>query len=210
MSSPGFFWRLPIRSSENWLCLRVGDYRFSEDLDFTLISKATSTVLLSHLEGLLDRLAEEERFQFAVPMDRVEERETSLTAYINFVGPLQARLDSRHIKVDLTLSEKVIFPIVPRAVRSDYSDGAGRRIAVYSLEEVLVEKLCAIIGRTEPRDIYDAHFLFGLKGIDFVQIPAAFAEKAEFKGIDPARLTEVGRQKSQIGSAVAKAPGASN
>lgn len=167
------------------------EYRFSEDLDFTLLTETDGRILPAHLERVLERLAKDEGFQFAVPAERIEQREGSVTAYINFVGPLQARLDSRDIKIDLTLSEKVIFPTVPRAVQSPFSDGVGKKIVAYSLEEILVEKLCAIIGRTEPRDIYDAHYLFGLDEIDFSQIPAAFADKAGFKGIEAARLNEV-------------------
>jgi len=164
------------------------DYRYSEDLDFTLTQQIENDIVLQKLKQALDILARGQGFQFAVPTEKVEERADSLTAYINFVGPLQARLDSRSIKVDFTLSEMLIFPIEPRAVHSPYSDAIARNFPAYTLEEILVEKLCAIIGRTEPRDIYDVNYLFGASDIDFHRIPDAFREKAEFKGIEPGRL----------------------
>lgn len=166
------------------------DYRYSEDLDFTLRKEIANKELLARLNKTLDTLAKEQGFQFAVPPEKIEERADSLTAYINFVGPLQARLGSRSIKVDFTLSEKLIFPLESKEIHSPYSDAVQKSFATYSLEEILVEKLCAIIGRTEPRDIYDVNYLFGVDDIDFHNIPDAFREKADFKGIDPNRLKE--------------------
>ncbi|MHB0866181.1 MAG: nucleotidyl transferase AbiEii/AbiGii toxin family protein [Thermoleophilia bacterium] len=164
------------------------DYRYSEDLDFTLRKEIANDDLVAQLDETLETLAKEQGFQFAVPPEKIEERTDSLTVYIDFVGPLQARLGSRSVKVDFTLSEKLIFPVEGKEVHSPYSDAISKNIASYSLEEILVEKLCAIIGRTEPRDIYDVNYLFGVGDIDFHKIPDAFREKAEFKGIDPERL----------------------
>lgn len=164
------------------------DYRYSEDLDFTLTREITNAVLFQKLNETLNRLAKEQGFQFAVPEEKIEEREDSLTAYVNFVGPLQARLDSRSIKVDFTLTEKLIFPIDPKEIHSPYSDAVNRSLPTYTLEEILVEKLCAIIDRTEPRDIFDVNYLFGVDEIDIHSITDAFRQKAEFKGIDPGKL----------------------
>lgn len=166
------------------------DYRYSEDLDFTLRQEIAGDDLLGQLIETLEKLAKAQGFQFSVPPEKIEKRNDSLTAYINFVGPLQARLDSRNIKIDFTLSEKLIFPIEAKEIHSTYSDPAKTKFATYSLEEILVEKLCALIGRTEPRDIYDVSYLFGINDIDFQNIPAAFGEKAEFKSIEPGRLKE--------------------
>lgn len=165
-------------------------YRYSEDLDFTLIGEADPDVLLAGLTEMLNRLAKSQGFQFDIPAERIERRAESLTVYASFVGPLQARAASRDIKIDMTLVERLIFPVQRRAVVSEYTDRIEKEILVYSLEEVLTEKLCAIIGRTEPRDVYDAHFLLERPDIDFYLIPSAFAEKASAKGVDPARLTE--------------------
>ena len=166
------------------------DYRYSEDLDFTLTQKVSNDQLLQRLSEALTVLAKEQGFQFALPEEKIDERADSLTAYVNFVGPLQARLESRSIKIDFTLSEKLIFPLEAKEIHSPYSDAVIQSLPAYALEEILIEKLCAIIGRTEPRDIYDVHYLFGVNGIDFHKIPVAFREKAKFKGYDPKRLKD--------------------
>lgn len=164
------------------------DYRYSEDLDFTLRKEIANDDLLARLRESLANLIKEQGFQFDIPPEKIEERADSLTVYIHFVGPIRSRLGSRSVKVDFTLSEKLIFPIEGKEIHSPYSDATSKKFATYTLEEIIVEKLCAIIGRTEPRDIYDVNYLFGAGGIDFHKIPDALREKAEFKGIDPERL----------------------
>jgi predicted nucleotidyltransferase component of viral defense system len=166
------------------------DYRYSEDLDFTVVGTVQPDPILAIVDETLRRLAHGEGFQFEMPAGRIERRADSLTVYVSFVGPLQSRLGSRDVKVDFTLSERLVFPVVDKLVFSSYSDRIDCAIGSYSLEEVVTEKLCAVIGRTEPRDVYDLHFLMGRSEIAFPQIPAAFAEKARSKGIDPARLGE--------------------
>jgi uncharacterized protein len=166
------------------------DYRYSEDLDFTVIAEAEPSELLAGFTETLSRLSKSQGFQFDIPAERIERRAESLTAYVNFVGPLQARATSRDIKIDITLVERLIFPVQKKVVVSEYTDRIDKEILVYSLEEVLTEKLCAIIGRSEPRDVYDAHFLMQRPEIDFYLIPSAFREKAAARGIDPTRLAE--------------------
>jgi len=159
------------------------NYRYSEDLDFTLLEKITPENLLLNLELLLNNLSINQGFQFIIPPEKTEIRKDSITVYIGFVGPLQARLGRRFIKVDFTLSEKIMFNIMPKIIYSEFSDAIKKNIKAYSLEEILVEKLCAMVSRTEPRDIYDVDFLFKQE-LDFGSLPAALIEKAIFKGID--------------------------
>lgn len=133
-----------------------------------------------------------------IPPEKIEVRLNTITTYISFVGTLQARLGSRFIKVDFTLNEKVLFSISPLFIHSFYSDTVKKQINTYSLEEIMIEKLCTIIGRTEPRDIYDIYFLFE-QNLDFMAIPSAFKEKAKFKGIDPNNIKDsIERKKNTI------------
>lgn len=166
------------------------DYRFSEDLDFTVIDGLGSEELLSGLSDTLKRLAQQQGFEFEVPEDEIEQRDNSLTVYVHFKGPLQASMKHRKVKIDFTLTELLCFDVERKAILSEYSDKVERKICSYSLEEVITEKLCAVLGRTEPRDIYDLNELFALPDLDFHLIPAAFAEKAASKNVDPSTLAE--------------------
>ena len=197
---------IPDSSLEGLLAFKGGtalkkvyfeDYRFSEDIDFTVLGDADAAVLLGSLAEVTERLASDVGLIFRVDEARAESRPGSLTAYVDFVGPLQGALGSRDIKFDFTFNEMIVFPLITRRLISRYSDSENLRkdIRVYSLEEILVEKMCALIGRTEPRDLYDAHFLLGLGDLDYESVLDGFSVKAEKKGIDPTRLLDVLRER---------------
>lgn len=176
------------------------DYRYSEDLDFTLLEELDVGTLINDFGAVLKDLERSQAFIFDLKEEKIEERTDSLTVYVDFVGPLQARLGSRDLKVDFTLIEKLLYPVEEKMIKAPYSDckGLSRRLKTYSLEEILAEKLCALIGRTEPRDLYDAHFLLSLSKLDHHLIIQGFREKAVFKGVDPQRLSVILAEKEQV------------
>jgi predicted nucleotidyltransferase component of viral defense system len=173
------------------------DYRFSEDLDFTILNEINIENLISSIKLMLNNLTKNQGLQFDILSEKIEVRANTITIYIGFVGPLQARLKSRFIKVDFTLKEKIFFKTNPLFIQSFYSDIIKKQINTYSLEEVMIEKLCAVIGRTEPRDIYDVYFLFE-QDLDFLNIPSAFREKAKFKEINPNNIKDLIIRKKNI------------
>ena len=173
------------------------DYRFSEDLDFTVLSNLEVDRLLELLSEVFSSLAGEVALMFRTDDRKIEARADSLSLYVDFVGPLQGALGSRNIKLDFTYSEDLVYPLKQRVISAHYSDcdDVSRSLNVYSLEEVLVEKLCALIGRTEPRDLYDVHFLLGSGGLDYQSIAQGFKSKAASKNVDPGRLSQVLRER---------------
>lgn len=144
-------------------------YRYSEDLDFTILNKLDETDLKDKFRKVLRNLERSQAFVFDLKEERIEHHTDSLTFYVDFVGPLQAKLCSRDIKVDFTLDEKLYYPVLEKPVKAPYSDckDSKNEIKAYSLEEILAEKLCALIGRTEPRDLYDAYFLLEVGQLDY-------------------------------------------
>lgn len=169
------------------------DYRYSEDLDFTLLKPTDEDVLINGFRVILSDVARSQGFQFGLKDEKIERRTDTLTFYIDYVGPLQARLGSRDIKTDITLTEKLEFPLEEKVIISPYSDSKGlrRKLKVYSLEEILAEKLCAVIGRTEPRDLYDLYYLLELRDLDYQAVASAFPVKAKSKDIDHRRLSRL-------------------
>jgi hypothetical protein len=69
------------------------------------------------------------------------------------------------VKVDITISEKIVLPLENGTVLQSYAEfsdvAANREVRVYSLGEILTEKIVALSdrARTEPRDLYDAWHL---------------------------------------------------
>jgi predicted nucleotidyltransferase component of viral defense system len=113
----------------------VPDYRFSEDLDFTLLdTRLTNAELCTMAEELFPWLAREANITLVT--QRVEEHSSgNPTIYLNYVGPLQAALTSRFLKVDFSQDENLAFPTEERPVQSPYSDCQGQQatLVVYSM-----------------------------------------------------------------------------
>lgn len=171
----------------------VPDYRFSEDLDFTLLNPHTTNVeLLAAIEHTFPWLAREANITLVTR--RVEEHAGgNPTFYLNYVGPLQADINSRFLKVDISRDEILAFPTPKKPVRSSYSDCQGRRsmLVVYSLEEVFAEKLRSLLTRTEPRDLYDIHYILTNRMVDMEHMSFCMTPKFEAKGLVVSDLKSV-------------------
>lgn len=174
-------------------CLRkcyFPDYRFSEDLDFTLLRAASTRQLQSALDEAVDEL-EREGFEFP-QLPKVEALsddygKISLQARVYFRGVLQFRGQPRAIRLDLNQDEVLLFPAVERALHHPYSDAAAitARWACYDLREVLAEKLRAICGQRRyaiSRDLYDIAFLIG-QGVETGNVLEALPSKFAVKDV---------------------------
>lgn len=167
------------------------EYRFSEDLDFTLRVDLAHDDLVRAFEALFPWLGQRTNLTLTLRSAELSVFE-STTLLVNFVGPLKARLGSRHLKVDITRGELLLHSPVERPLLAPYSDyPPDVTLPTYPLEEILTEKLCALMGRTEPRDLYDVYWLFEWGDVDLEFLPADFAAKCGHKGQDPKRLDEV-------------------
>lgn len=168
------------------------DYRFSEDLDFTLVDeKITNQELLTEFEKVYAFVKQEANISLKFK-EHDEHESGSLVFYVNYVGPLQANIDSRDIKIDITRGEILEFEIETKPLIITYSDLPPDSFVLrcYSLPEVLVEKMAALMGRTEPRDIYDFWYLTEQDGLKPKDYRGEFERKATNKKHDPAKLEE--------------------
>ena len=168
------------------------DYRFSEDLDFTLLNNDISNDdLLKEFEKVYAFVKEEANivFQFKESNTHIS---GSIAFYINYIGPLQGNINSRDVKIDITRGEILEYEIEKRQVFITYSDLPEESFILqcYSLQEVLIEKMAALMGRTEPRDLYDFWYLTEFEGMKVKDYKPEFERKAKNKGHDPAKFEE--------------------
>tara|TARA_R110000868_G_scaffold21160_5_gene88239 strand:+ start:1599 stop:2411 length:813 start_codon:yes stop_codon:yes gene_type:complete len=170
------------------------DYRYSEDLDFTLIDEGISNEeILEAFAECLEYVSDESGLILQINPDKekVHKPTGSLKFIINYVAPLKAALDNRYLKVDVTRGEIIEFDLQERPVFYEYSDiPEDFQVKCYSLSEVLIEKMTAVMGRTIPRDIYDLWYLFECEGLDLADHNIEFESKARNKGHDPAQFRE--------------------
>ncbi len=172
-------------------------YRFSEDLDFTLLDEISIDDLAAKIEAFFPWLRRE--VNITLTIRKLEVHQSGSPAfYLNYVGPLRGDLGSRFLKTDFTRDELLVFPLVEAPLQIPYSDCKQRveTLYCYSPEEILAEKLCALLGRTEPRDLYDIYYLLTYQLVDFESVSIRLNGKMEHKGLNPANLGNVLERKS--------------
>lgn len=161
------------------------DYRFSEDLDFSLTEEIDQDVILSEFSKIFTWVKDESGITFEhVRQDPASEN--IYTFYISYIGPLPG--SAKEVKVDVTFKEKIITSIQEKKIIKTYEEYTDFiddiKISVYSLEEVAIEKTCALFSanRNEPRDLYDMYSLITEKGLDISSLRSEIKQKMEFKG----------------------------
>jgi predicted nucleotidyltransferase component of viral defense system len=104
--------------------------------------------------------------------------------------------------MDFTRNELLVNDPTEAELKAPYGDyPQAVRLPTYTISEIFAEKLCALMGRTEPRDLYDVWWLLESGNIEPVLLIHDFLRKAEHKGHDPARLeTMISRKESRFGS----------
>jgi predicted nucleotidyltransferase component of viral defense system len=184
--------------SQQWVfkggtCLKkcyIETYRFSEDLDFTVLPggpfepSAIGPLLLRTLERVHD--ASGIQFSAKPPALRLRPDGLSTEGRVYYVGPRQTPVPAR-VKLDISANETVVRPPVLREIGHPYLDplpGPGR-VRCYSFEELFAEKLRAMAQRGRPRDLYDIVNLFRRNDLRLYpeQIRAALVEKCAVKSI---------------------------
>ncbi len=164
----------------------VGDYRFSEDLDFTLSKETSFEDILKYLEIAFNYTYKESGIMFHfIRQDRHTHKNT-YTFFIGFEGPLPG--GEKEIKVDVTIQEKVVWQILKKKVLREYKEyediPEDSILNVYSLNEISAEKIIALLdrARNEPRDLYDIWYLSSHQHVDVSELIDGIELKLEFRG----------------------------
>ena len=169
------------------------NYRFSEDLDFTLIDETVSNEqILQEFNNLFEFIKEESNIDMRIDTKKWTIHESgSPQFYIDYVASLQGSMGSRDLKIDITKGEILETEIVTKTIFRNYSDlEEDFKVQCYSLAEVLIEKMTALMGRTEPRDLYDFWYLTEIERFKISDYLFEFQNKAQHKKQDPKRFME--------------------
>ena len=108
----------------------------------------------------------------------------SHTFHLRYQGPLPAAND---VKVDITINEVLCFPLQARPIQRIYSSfddlPAGPTVNVYSIQEIVVEKLPTLSdrARNEPRDLYDLWYLFRASNVRVAEMRTELDAKLAFR-----------------------------
>ena len=151
------------------------DYRYSADLDFSVVdgdrdgAYASIDAALAAVSGAIDALS----------LTEDEPRR------IEYQGPL-GRL--RSLKLDLADDELVLDVATVGVLRRWPDLPETGSIRVYSLEEIASEKLRCVMQRMQCRDLLDLWRLFEDAGVDPRDAAEMFRCKAKHRGLKPQRF----------------------
>jgi predicted nucleotidyltransferase component of viral defense system len=166
------------------------DYRYSEDLDFTLVDDDLSNDAIQDAFNEVFQYVREEA-NISLSMEDFGIHKTgNINFYISYVGPLGGAGANKRVKVDISRTEMLIFQLEKRPMLDAYSDQEDCMVQCYSLDEIMTEKMRSLLSRTQPRDYYDLWFLSEMEGMEMADHRYEFEAKARHKGLDPDSLQE--------------------
>ena len=180
-----------------------GDYRFSEDLDFS----ATATLPSGTTLDAAIREACEQAVKLAQPYaalgldcERYIEREPhpeGQDAYTIRATLPWHREPRTRVSIEITRTELLINPAQLRPILHGYEEPLEAQLWVYALEEIVLEKLRAILqhrkaletrgwSRSRARDYYDLWRILGTyeDRLDLTTFSASLKTKCALRGVD--------------------------
>ena len=152
-------------------CLKkiyLKEYRFSEDLDFTL--KEEASVNPNEIEKqLLESFAiGADLFGLMIDKDNIaispfpDKQGLFIQIKIPFQSPLMVSGSLPRVKFDLSKNEVLVDSPHDSSLLHDYSDAEHviTPVQSYSMDEIFAEKCRALVERARPRDLYDVVHLY--------------------------------------------------
>ncbi|MEW5936883.1 MAG: nucleotidyl transferase AbiEii/AbiGii toxin family protein [Candidatus Thermoplasmatota archaeon] len=165
-------------------CLRkvFGLDRYSEDLDFNLLTGKPEKMLGDGVRGL--KIAGIES-----SLACLKKRKSVYLATIRYQGPLYtgSRISEGSMRIEIAEQKPRLAPEW-RTIVSPFPDAGTYSVLSMAPEELLAEKLRALVQRRKARDIYDTWFLLK-RGVTVRQ--DLLDSKFDELGMDPRRITDI-------------------
>lgn len=185
-----------------------GDYRFSEDLDFSVIDAPKGDelerLLIEALESATTLLSEQGIFK--IELERHYEKEPHPRAQDAFDILVQFPKHRRPmcaLKIEITHDEPVLLQPETKSIIHGYGEVLDAAINCYQLEEIVSEKLRAMLQtrqkffekgskRPRARDYYDLWKIFTKYGkeLDKQKIKVIFPKKCQHREINYTSVEE--------------------
>jgi len=157
------------------------DWRYSEDLDFTVPKALTKEEIIATLDQVTRYI--NEKVGITLILKSIHLNPEYAQVKIQFLGPLN---NKNTIKIDISFNELLVLKPDKKQIISEYSDQEKHSILAYPLEEALSEKIRSILQRGKTRDFYDVWKIlkYHLNIIDKSLLKDVLLKKCEFKNIE--------------------------
>jgi predicted nucleotidyltransferase component of viral defense system len=179
------------------------DYRFSQDLDFSTTGTTPKgkdlLVLMKQACKVAENLIEKQNSHITIKCEPYREKQPHPFGQEAFTILAQYPWHNKHgtrVMVEITMAEPVLKIPVQMQILHGYGEAIDHSINVYSLDEVVAEKIRAILqyaeklhergwGRSRARDYYDLWRILTQKSaiLDLPTLEHLIIQKCAVKGI---------------------------
>jgi predicted nucleotidyltransferase component of viral defense system len=132
------------------------EYRFSDDLDFTLLEDISKRILTNKIDKAIKKAKDESGISFT----GITDPEKTDTGYKFKAGFMISQAMNTQLDITTSANEEVMLPVVHRKINHIFSDDFYGTAKSYDVREILIEKIRSIFQRGFPRDLYDVWYLF--------------------------------------------------
>ena len=155
------------------------EWRLSEDLDFTILRKIVPAKVRGSFDDTFRLLKEKSGIDYAFNVFR--SGPYTILADVQFLGPLEFK---NRIALDISLKERLVEEPEWKKVKPEYDDVPAFRVQVYSLNEILLEKIRSIMQRGKARDYYDVWRFMKEHSFNEAKIKKLLIEKCKISNVD--------------------------
>jgi len=141
--------------------------RISIDLDFTELKP----VKIDELKAVI------EDKEIGSKVKEINKTNSSLRIVLSYVSVLEYK---NKIILDISKREKPILKLITRRLKSPYFEEI--EVLTFQLEELIAEKIRAIIQRNRPRDYLDLYYTLNMKKLDLKKAIEVAKEKLKEGG----------------------------
>ena len=177
------------------------EYRFSEDLDFTLIGRGLRSE--GKIQVILEKICFDANQNFGTTLEffnitkeREEYGEEAFKGTLHF----QSIKGKSKIKIDLSFADKIFIEPEKKEILHFYSDNKifeKSKILTARLEEIIADKFMAIsFIRTYPRnrDLFDIWYIANNKKLDLKLIKDTFERKCDFRKLNKNLIYQINKE----------------
>ncbi|MCK5416647.1 nucleotidyl transferase AbiEii/AbiGii toxin family protein [Candidatus Parcubacteria bacterium] len=177
------------------------DYRFSEDLDFTLTNRTLKNE--KEIQKVLEGICKQANQDFGTTLNFfkiVKEHEEYGEEAFKGLLHFQSVKGISKIKIDLSFADKIFIKPVKQVIFHSYSDNlifGEPSINTVKLEEIIVDKFMAVsFIRTYPRnrDLFDIWYILKNKNLDLKLIKETFNKKCDYRKIDKKLIYQINQK----------------
>lgn len=160
----------------------IENYRFSDDLDFTLLKPIDEKTLKAAVKDAIIRVRDDSGIQFEDGVNFIiTESGFRLTAKFRILHKITTTPINIDLDITDLMNERVLLPTVECPIFHHYSDNLEASVTCYALEEITTEKIRSLFQRIRSRDVYDIWKL--ADRVNREDIKSILFQKCEYKDV---------------------------